>query len=490
MVKTKTQNNLQNMDFQKLGKALSLIFLQPLLELIEGVKSSRLPIFHCLLISLILQSLIIFHFDQILYKWLEIEALYPRGSVGFVYRLLTIVMPLWAWGFYQVALKLRLIKQLTEIFANSGLKSLTGKLPGFIFDKPIDKFTRRMRLSKFGQSLQKFENAQNDIESGLQVFIDEITENRRNGTVDIIYSHSQLEELYNLKDFDSIYSDSFLIGKGRSKLLFGKLEDTPHLLVAGQTGMGKSTFLRQFITSLYLKNKGYSFDLIDLKGGLEFQIFENLPRVKVKSNVESSLAVLKQLAEKTIEERMDLLKLNGCKDIVAFKKLDKKDIKYPSDRYRAVSFDRHITVVDEAFDLFMVGAHATQEDVKKARRHASKIAAQGRAVGINLVIATQRPDRFALDPQTKSNLTGKICFRLPNHASSMTVMDNKRAAELPNIKGRAIWQNSSEQFEIQTPFFTEDQAVQMLTRYYEKSKDLTDESLRSYKPNNDTDYDV
>ncbi|USN48497.1 MAG: DUF87 domain-containing protein [Pseudobdellovibrionaceae bacterium] len=488
MTKSKTQNNFQNIDFHRLWKAISFIFLQPLLETVDGIKSKRTPIFHCLLASLVLQMGLIFRLDLFIYQRLDLEALYPSEGSALIYRMIITFFPLWAWGTYQVVLKFRLIKQLTEIFTNSGLKSLTGKLPSFIFDRPIDKFTRRMRLSKAGQSLQKFEGSKSDLESGLQVFIDEITENRKNGTIDIIYSHSQLEELFNLKDFDQIHSDSFLVGKGRSKQLFAKLEDTPHLLIAGQTGMGKSTFLRQLITSLYLKNKNYSLDLIDLKGGLEFQIFENLPRVKVKCNVKSSLGVLKNLAEKTIEERMELLKLNGCKDIAAFKKLDKNDIQYPSDRYLSVNFDRHVIVVDEAFDLFMVGAHATQEDVKKARRHSSKIAAQGRAVGVHIIIATQRPDRFALDPQTKSNLTGKVCFRLPNNASSMTVMDSKRAAELPNIKGRAIWQNSSDQFEIQTPFFSEDQAVQLLSQHYKKVKGKSTQTQRTQDINTDSEH--
>ena len=161
-------------------------------------------------------------------------------------------------------------------------------------------------------------------------------------------------------------------------------------------------------------------------------------------------------------------------------KIEPKDRKLPAKyNLKKPNLDRHIVVIDEAFDLFMVGPHANSAEVKNSRRYSSKIAAQGRAVGVHLIIATQRPDRFAIDPQTKANLTGKVCFRLPNLASSMTVMDNKRAAELPNIKGRAIWQNSSEQFEVQTPFYTEDQAASALSKLYKKEEIKHDQDNRS-----------
>lgn len=479
---------LDSIDLIKVLKTIEIIVWEPLVEIYEGIKTKRLALENLLLMSLTLEIVLLLQGDILFWKYLHLEFLYPRYKALLVYRLIIILFPFWAWGFCQVLLKFRLSRRLTQVFIDSGLKSLTGKLPGFIFDKAMDEFTRRLRLSKSGQSLQKFETAKGDLESGLQVYIDEISENRKSGTIDILYSHSPLDDNFPLEGLNTIYPNSFLIGKGRSKVLFGKLEDTPHLLIAGQTGMGKSTFLRQLITSLYVQNKKYFFDLVDLKGGLEFQIFESLPRVNVQSHVSSALGVLNNLADKVIEERMTLLKLNGCKDLLAYQKKDSESISYPADYYRNLNLDRHLLVIDEAFDLFMVGPHASPEEVKKARRQASKIAAQGRAVGIHIVIATQRPDRFALDPQTKSNLTGKICFRLPNHASSMTVMDNKRAAELPNIKGRALWQNSSDQFEVQTPFFTEEQAIQALSPFYKKAPKKPKEEQRTSNINEENDF--
>ena len=64
-------------------------------------------------------------------------------------------------------------------------------------------------------------------------------------------------------------------------------------MVAGQTGGGKSTFLRGLITTLYLNNPDFEFTLIDLKGGLEFQTFENLRRVESHPEREQAITALK-----------------------------------------------------------------------------------------------------------------------------------------------------------------------------------------------------
>ena len=478
--KAKKNSNLDNINFEKIFKNLNYMLIQPLVEFWAGLKSGRLPLFECMLISCGLQIILLMHWDVQIFRWMYLRPIYPSQGVSRgVYRAMVYLFPFWGWGFYQVILKIKLIKKLTQTFLNSGLKSLTGRLPAFIFDRPIDEFTRRLRLQKSGMSLCDFQGAKENIESNLQVFIDEVTEERRNGTVDIVYSHKELEKEFIISDFKDLRSDSFIIGKGRSSLIYGNLIDTPHLMVAGQTGMGKSTYLRQLITSLYVKNKGYSFQLIDLKEGLEFQIFQNLPRVKVRSDVSSAAILLEKLCTETIKVRGQLLKENGCKDISAFLKIPKDKRKFPKGVSREISLDREIVVIDEAFDLFMVGAFAGPNQVQKTRRYASKVAAQGRAVGVHIVIATQRPDRFAIDPQTKANLNGKVCFRVANIASSLTAVDSKRAAELPNIKGRAIWKDSSETTEIQTPLFAEDKAVAMLTEYYRYARKEASESEKS-----------
>jgi len=349
-------------------------------------------------------------------------------------------------------------------FLNAGLRNALGKFPSFIFDMPIDVYTRKMRLGRNNFTLDDFKKAKSKLESSMQVFIDTIQEDRTNGTVDIIYTQKELTKNFKSQTTDSLGRDRFTLGKSRSRVVTADLSTIPHLLVAGQTGNGKSTFMRQLITTFYLNNKNYTFELIDLKGGLEFQIFENLKRVEVRIDVESALSVLKKMNTK-LDERKRILKHNHCKDFDSFRKIPEKDRKFPEGVQKDVRFGRHITVIDEAFDLFLVGALTSTKQVKEARRYSARLGAQGRALGLHIIIGTQRPDRFAIDPHLKTHLVGKICFRVPNNASSMTVLDNGRAADLPEIKGRALWQSGSDALEIQTPNLEEKETNKLLEPY-------------------------
>lgn len=127
-----------------------------------------------------------------------------------------------------------------------------------------------------------------------------------------------------------------------------------------------------------------------------------------------------------------------------------------------MNLDRHVIVVDEAAEMFLAGHHAKSEEIQNARRILSRIARQGRAVGIHLVVATQRPDTKSLDPQVKANLTGVICFQMMNDASSIAVLGNGRATDLPAIAGRAIWKSGIEMMEVQTPFMSSEKAQEIL----------------------------
>ncbi|MEE2670326.1 MAG: FtsK/SpoIIIE domain-containing protein [Bdellovibrionota bacterium] len=464
MMQVDKKTKSQEIDIDKLIKNLKLLVLQPMIEVFQGIKTKRIPIEACLGIILLFIALVFFRFDYYLIKNIGLEILYPKSWVWFIYKLLLVILPFYLWGVYQTGLRIKVKRKLTKVFAEAGLKSALNRLPAYVGDEALDKDSRKLTIKLKGQTLKQIQGQKDAIQESLRVHIDDIKAERSKGIVDIVYSYEELEDNFSVKSFD-LPEKSFMVGKSRSQIIEGDLADIPHLLVAGQTGMGKSTFLRQFITSLYLKNKSYTFELVDLKQGLEFQIFHNLPRVSVKSDVLSAIKILERLSTTAIEQRSKLFLHNKCKDIDTFLNIKPVDRKYPSGINSKINLNRHIIVIDEAFDLFMTGI-ASADDVVKSRRAASKIAAQGRAVGIHVVIATQRPDRYAVDPQMKANLTGKVCFRVANIATSNTILYSKIAAENPNVKGRAIWQSSKNTIQIQTPNLTEDQAKLLLSNHY------------------------
>ena len=145
-------------------------------------------------------------------------------------------------------------------------------------------------------------------------------------------------------------------------------------------------------------------------------------------------------------------------------------------------------MIDEASEVFMSGAYANASDITKSKSSAAKIGSQGRALGVHIIIATQKPSVKAVDGQIKTHLTGRICFRMSDIASSTTILDSKRAAELPNIKGRAVWRSDSDLREIQAPNLEEDQAKALLEEYYEEVEEYNpDEDLAASKQGGDND---
>jgi S-DNA-T family DNA segregation ATPase FtsK/SpoIIIE len=195
-----------------------------------------------------------------------------------------------------------------------------------------------------------------------------------------------------------------------------------------------------------------------MKGGLEFQLFENRKRITVVSDHKSAKEKISTL-DQTLGQRFALLKENQCKDIEAFTALDPNKIKISASTPGNISkvMNHLLVVIDEAAELFLSSSRSTISDTQDITRKVIRLAAQGRAVGIHLVIATQKPDSNAINTQIKANLTGILSFPMSTLGASMSILGNGRAKELPNIPGRAIWKNGLDQFEVQTPYISSEQ---------------------------------
>lgn len=447
------------------------LLLEPVKELIRGIETNTIPWHVCAGWMVGATAILFFKIDHFLISHSRFTGLYPYHPIlykAYAFSLSTAAFWIWAWS--EVKKKRDKLKVLTNAFKNAGLESKIGRLPNLISDFPLDPMTRKMRLTNAGFPVTSFRAQAKFIESELGVFIDEIKESREKRAVDIIYSHYPMasEVLYSPDQTSRPYE--FLIGQTRAHAITTTLRETPHLLVAGQTGGGKSTFLRQFIVHIRNNEKGCKFLLIDLKGGLEFSMFENRKHFVVVPHV---LAAVEQLQHinKLLDERMALLKENQCKDIDSYFKKEEKAKK-------TINLSRQVIVVDEAAEMFLAGFHAKAKEVQEARAILSRIARQGRAVGVHLVVATQRPDSRSLDPQVKANLTGVICFQMMNDASSIAILGNGRATDLPKIPGRAIWKNGIEMVEIQTPFLPVEEAERLLGPPDDLPKDKLAKDIR------------
>jgi S-DNA-T family DNA segregation ATPase FtsK/SpoIIIE len=116
---------------------------------------------------------------------------------------------------------------------------------------------------------------------------------------------------------------------------------------------------------------------------------------------------------------------------------------------------RCFIIIDEVSELSAKGGGIDKETLVQAKAALNRIARQGRAAGVHLIVATQKPDSSNFDQTVKANLPGVLCFPMATQAASVSAIGTKRAFELnPDIKGRAFWKFGPKTEEVQTYYFT------------------------------------
>jgi len=234
-----------------------------------------------------------------------------------------------------------------------------------------------------------------------------------------VRSFVRLRELIENPQFqNSPYNLTFCLGKDVAGTpVYTNLERMPHLLVAGSTGTGKTIFLNSLILSLIYRNSPDSlkFLLIDPKR-VEFTVYHELPHLLCPPIVESSRAVnaLKWLIGE-MERRFKLLAEKKSRNILSYnrKALDNKSEYLPY----------IVLIVDELADLMV----AKGRDVETA---IVRLAQMARAVGIHLVVATQRPSVEVITGLIKANITSRVTFQVASQVDSRTVLDMAGAERL------------------------------------------------------------
>lgn len=192
-------------------------------------------------------------------------------------------------------------------------------------------------------------------------------------------------------------------------------EDGPHVLICGTTGSGKSEALRRIISD-FARNYSpaqLAFALIDFKGGAGLSVYESLPHVQLfASDLDEAAAerTLEQL-EHEVRRREELLASHGCSDIAEYQALDESEQVLP----------RLLVVVDE-FRVFI-------ETLPQANLRIDRLAAVGRALGIHLILSTQRP-AGALTGQTRANLNTTIALRVNDQSESVELVGSTAASKL------------------------------------------------------------
>ncbi|MCR4292088.1 MAG: DNA translocase FtsK 4TM domain-containing protein [Candidatus Kuenenia sp.] len=224
-----------------------------------------------------------------------------------------------------------------------------------------------------------------------------------------------------------------LIGKDvAGRPLISDLASMPHLLIAGTTGSGKSICLNSIILSiLYTRFPSeVQLLLVDPKM-VEFSLFAEIPHLisPVVTDMKKAAAVLEWAVNK-MEERYALLASVGVKNISGYNKLSVSEIKKRLNAEEDVKLDDiplhlpHIViVVDELADLMMVASKEVESSV-------IRLSQKSRAVGIHLILATQRPSVDVITGLIKSNMPSRISFYVSSKVDSRTILDQNGAEKL------------------------------------------------------------
>ena len=242
------------------------------------------------------------------------------------------------------------------------------------------------------------------------------------GTVAIEVPNSEAATVYLREIF---VSAEFAESKGKLPLALGKdvtgtpvvsdLTSMPHLLVAGATGSGKSVGLNSMICSILYKATpaDVRFLLIDPKR-LELSVYEGIPHLlaPVVTDAKEAAARLRWIVGK-MDERYKTLQMKQVRNIEGYNKAVGPEERLPY----------WVVVVDELADLMMVSAGEVQTSLVR-------LAQIARAVGIHLIIATQRPSVDVVTGLIKANFPTRIAFQVASKVDSRTVLDGNGAEQL------------------------------------------------------------
>jgi DNA segregation ATPase FtsK/SpoIIIE, S-DNA-T family len=233
----------------------------------------------------------------------------------------------------------------------------------------------------------------------------------------------------------------------------------PHLLIAGSTGTGKSVFINSLMMSILYKASpdDVKMVLVDPKR-LELNLYENIPHLIAPVVTDPKIAsnVLRN-ATREMENRLKLLAQKGVRNIEQYNRTFQKT--QSLSLFENVEETEHkplpylVIVIDELADLMMVDTNNVEESI-------TRLAQMARAVGIHLILATQRPSVDVITGLIKANFPARISFRVASKVDSRTILDSNGSESLLG-KGDMLYlpAGSSRLHRIHGPLVSEDEIV-------------------------------
>jgi S-DNA-T family DNA segregation ATPase FtsK/SpoIIIE len=264
-----------------------------------------------------------------------------------------------------------------------------------------------------------------------------------------------------------------LIGRNR----VSDLAQMPHLLIAGSTGTGKSVFLNSLILSILYKGTPDELKLVmvDPKR-LELGLYEDIPHLLAPVVTDPKVAsnVLRN-ATREMESRLKLLAARGVRNIDQYNRTFQKgqslSLFDETDSPEHKPLPYIVIVIDELADLMMVDTSNVEESI-------TRLAQMARAVGIHLILATQRPSVDVITGLIKANFPARISFRVASKVDSRTILDANGAESLLG-RGDMLYlpAGSARLNRMHGPYVTEDEITAVCDHWRAQAKAVYNERL-------------
>ena len=270
---------------------------------------------------------------------------------------------------------------------------------------------------------------------------------------------------------------AFALGKTiHGEPYIADLATMPHLLIAGSTGTGKSVGLNAMLTGILYRSTpdDVRMIMVDPKR-LELGMYEDIPHLMTPVVVEPKKAAnALRWAVREMEERYKTLAAYGVRNIEQFNRnvraaIDSGEPIPEGEPNRPLPFI--VVVVDELADLMMVAGNEVEESI-------CRLAQMARAVGIHLILATQRPSVDVITGLIKANLPSRISFRVSSKIDSRTILDSNGAEQLLG-KGDMLFlpPASSRHIRLHGPYISEQESARLASFLRKQGKPVYDETI-------------
>jgi S-DNA-T family DNA segregation ATPase FtsK/SpoIIIE len=254
------------------------------------------------------------------------------------------------------------------------------------------------------------------------------------------------------------------------------LATMPHLLIAGSTGAGKSVAMNGMLTSILYRATPDDVRLIMIDPKrLELGMYEDIPHLMTPVVVDPKQAAnALRWAVREMEERYKTLAAEGVRNIEQYNRNVQHAIaekRTPKDGQEPKPLPFIVVVIDELADLMMVASNEVEESI-------ARLAQMARAVGIHLILATQRPSVDVITGLIKANLPSRISFRVASKIDSRTILDGNGAEQLLGKGDMLFLPPASSRFiRLHGPYISEQESARLASFLRKQGKPVYDETI-------------